>query len=185
MTVKALMIRILVLVLAVALSACEKSSLPAESREKLTRDEMLAAGSADAGPILNEFFLPSKGATDARHELAGQLRLRSSVMRTEPAVIEPATIAGKRTQLFPALAVLFLSHDGYLIPVERDISFSPDDASFWQIQVSPGRVWSEAGDGDMSRASFPFILTSNIENETYNGVATFLYDGTQVSYLRY
>ncbi|MCH7821218.1 MAG: serine hydrolase [Proteobacteria bacterium] len=171
--------------LAVALSACEESSLPADIREKLTRDEMVAPGSADPGPILNKFFLPSKGATDARHEFAGQLRLRSSVMRTEPAVIEPAIIAGKRTQLFPALSVLFLSHDGYLIPVERDILFSPDDESFWQIQVSPGRVWSEAGDGDMSRASFPFILTSNIENETYNGVATFLYDGTQVSHLRY
>ncbi len=185
MTIKTLLIRILVLVLAIALSACEDSSLPAEAREKLTRDEMVAPSSADPGPILNEFFLPSTGATDARHEFAGQLRLRSSVMRTEPAVIEPITIAGKLTQLFPALSVRLLSYDGHLIPVERGILFSPDDASFWQIQISPGRVWSEPSDGDMSRASFPFILTSNIENETYNGVATFLYDDTQISHLRY
>ena len=37
----------------------------------------------------------------------------------------------------------------------------------------------------MSRAAFPFVLTSVVENETYNGIATFLYDDDAVSQLRY
>ena len=51
--------------------------------------------------------------------------------------------------------------------------------------VGPGRTWSEPGDNGFSRASFPFALTSTIENETYNGLATFLFDETAVSRLRY
>jgi CubicO group peptidase (beta-lactamase class C family) len=37
----------------------------------------------------------------------------------------------------------------------------------------------------MSRASFPFFLTNLFENETYNGIATFLYDDDSVSQIRY
>jgi hypothetical protein len=50
--------------------------------------------------------------------------------------------------------------------------------------LSPGRVWSEPGDGWMSRAAFPFVLTNPYDNATHNGVATFLYDDTRVSALR-
>ena len=40
-----------------------------------------------------------------------------------------------------------------------------------------GRVWREEGDGGASRAAFPFILTSRVENESYYGLATFVYGG--------
>jgi CubicO group peptidase (beta-lactamase class C family) len=50
--------------------------------------------------------------------------------------------------------------------------------------VSPGRIWSEPGDGGFSRASFPFVLTNRIANDSHNGIATFLYDGHRVSSLR-
>ncbi len=177
---------VLGLILAViTLPACNISSSPSISREKLTREELLASESADAGPVLNEYFLPTTDVSDALHVFSGRLEIPETSMHTRPAAIQPSAIGGKATQLFPAVSVRFVSHDGHLIPVERGIIYSPDNDSFWQIQISPGRVWSEAGDVGMSRASFPFLLTSNIENESYNGVATFLYDDEQVSYLRY
>jgi Beta-lactamase len=45
-------------------------------------------------------------------------------------------------------------------------------------------VWSEPGDGGLSRASFPFVLTDQA-NATRHGLATFLYDDTRVSMLRF
>jgi len=106
-------------------------------------------------------------------------------MLTEPAELRPALLAGKKTKLFPGIEVNFVSHEEYLVPVERGILVAENGDSFWQTQVSPGRVWSEENDDGMSRATFPFLLTSLIENETYNGVATFLFDDDSVSNLRY
>ena len=169
----------------VGLAACDASSVAVESRQELTVSEMMATTTTDPGPVMNEYFMPIDGSKDAQHVFSGKLSLANSLMRTEPTALEPSTIAGKQTQLFPALSVHFLSHGGFLMPVERDIQYSSEDESYWQIQVAPGRVWSEPGDGDLSRASFPFILTSTIENETYNGVAMFLYNDTHVSHLRY
>jgi hypothetical protein len=42
-------------------------------------------------------------------------------------------------------------------------------------------VWSEPGDGGMSRASFPFLVVNPVDNGAHNGVATFLFDDTHVS----
>ena len=55
----------------------------------------------------------------------------------------------------------------------------------WGVIVDPGRVWSEAGDHGMSRASFPFTLLSPDPNNPrgHNGIATFLYDEGHVSSL--
>ena len=76
-------------------------------------------------------------------------------------------------------------HGEYLVPVERDIIEPPGSDSYWHFHAGPGRVWSEESDNGMSRASFPFFLTNLVENETYNGIATFLYDDESVSQLRY
>jgi hypothetical protein len=57
--------------------------------------------------------------------------------------------------------------------------------SYWDVIVQPGRVWSESGDGNWSRASFPFALVHLIDGETHIGLATFLYNGTEVSNVRF
>jgi hypothetical protein len=46
-------------------------------------------------------------------------------------------------------------------------------------------VWSEASDGGLSRAAFPFVLTNPYSNATHNGLATFLYDDIRVSAIWY
>ncbi len=158
---------------------------PESGRDGVLRDALMSAWADDAGPVRNELFLPSRGAEKPRQRFSGSITIPEHAMRTEPAALRPAVAAGRKTQLFPGVELTFVSYGDYLIPAERDILVPEDSDSFWQIQVSPGRVWSEQADGGMSRASFPFLLTNIIENETYNGVATFLYNDRSVSRLRY
>jgi CubicO group peptidase (beta-lactamase class C family) len=106
-------------------------------------------------------------------------------MITTPPAIEPGIVNNKATQLFPGVTVGFFSEDGYLVPIVRDLMQPRNRENFWLIQVEPGRVWSEPGDKGFSRASFPFMLTGDVEGDAYNGLATFLYDGSSVSRLRY
>jgi hypothetical protein len=77
-----------------------------------------------------------------------------------------------------SFTVAFFTHGEHLVPVVRDILEPPG------MIRSPGRVWSEPGDGGMPRASLPFVLTNPDDNTTRNGLATFLYDDTRVSALR-
>jgi len=161
------------------------SGAAASEREELGFEQLMADAPAAPVPVANRFFMPQEGSAKALHRLSGVIRIPQHAMHTIPPAIEPAELAGKRTQLFPGIELHVVSHGEYFVPVERDILVAKDSDSFWQIQVSPGRVWSEAGDKGMSRASFPFFLTNIFENETYNGVATFLYDDKSISRLRY
>ena len=148
----------------------------AADRTELSFTDLMSGGLVVNEPAENRFFLQQDGAADALHEFSGSILIPEHLMQTNPAKIAPEIIDGKKTQLFPGAELRFVSHGEHLVPLERDLIILPDSESFWQLQVSPGRVWSEQNDQGMSRASFPFVLTSIIENETYNGVATFLYD---------
>ena len=156
-----------------------------ENRARLGHDQLTSPNHPVAGPVENGFFMPQEGAAAAHHSFSGALIIPEHAMRTRPSVIQPPDIRGKKTQLFPGVTLPFVSHGEYLVPLERDIIEPPGSDSYWQIHVSPGRVWSEDGDRGKSRASFPFFLANLVENETYNGVATFLYDDDSVSQLRY
>jgi len=170
-------VRTATLLLLAALAACSSE------REYLPRNVLIDA--APAAFVPNDAYLPSTDAGPAAHRFSGTLDIPEHVMLSRPPEILPREIEGRRPQLFPGLPLAFVSHRGYLVPVIRDLQVADGSDSYWEIIVSPGKVWSEPGDNGMSRASFPFVLTSVIENETYNGVATFLYDDDSVSSLRY
>lgn len=174
----------LLLCLGVTLLAFAGQSGAAE-RVALTHTELMRLAPARVSLVANRHFMAADGAEDARHRFSGTITIPDHAMTSEPETIEPQEILGKKTQLFPGLDLTFVSHEGYLVPADRDLMIAKDSDSYWQIQVSPGRVWSESGDEGMSRAAFPFVLTSIIENETYNGLATFLYDNNSVSAIRY
>ncbi len=55
----------------------------------------------------------------------------------------------------------------------------------WNIILEPGRVWQEAGDGGLSRASFPFALVVKGGNSCFDGTMTFLFDEKGVSKVWY
>jgi CubicO group peptidase (beta-lactamase class C family) len=174
-----------VLVIASLLCLIAVSSVAEEpDREQLTRDGLFSTANSPDSPVANHHFMPIDGAAP-HHQFSGAITIPEHAMRTEPEAIRPADIRGRKTQLFPGVSLRFVSHGEYLVPVERDIIAPPDSDSYWHFHAGPGRVWSEESDDGMSRASFPFFLTNLFENETYNGIATFLYDDDSVSPIRY
>jgi len=152
-------------------------------RDKLTAADLSAPGYQGDGPVNNAYFTPLGQSAPALHKLEGTLTVPEFKMQA-PAASGQTLSSGEIT--FPGFSVGFFTFDDYLLPALRDeILSSLGGTSSWQIILSPGKVWSESGDGGMSRASFPFILIGGPSNEAHNGLATFLYDDKQVSSLRF
>ena len=143
-------------------------------RDRLTAAELLGSGTAGHGPIHNDYFMPLGSTAPARHSLRGTLAIAASSMSS---AYQECRGLAVRT---PSGTIDFFTHGEYLVPVIRGIVGSPGG-----MIVSPGRVWSEPGDLGMSRASFPFVLVNEFNNGTRNGLATFLFDDTRVSALRF
>lgn len=142
-------------------------------RDRLTATELMAPASAGAGPVYNDYFMPVGTAGPAKHTLRGTLVMAAASLSAQSrgcAAIPWSTPAG---------SVAFFTHGDHLVPVVRDVVPPPGT-----LILSPGRVWSEPGDGGMSRASFPFTVVNQIHNAAHNGLATFLFDDTRVSALR-
>jgi hypothetical protein len=148
-------------------------ALPATGpRDRLTAEELRAATEAGTGPVHTAYFLPVGQTGPAVHAFQGTVTLQSFTMFRSrhgcPGL--PETL--------PGFTVAFLTEGEHLVPVVRDIVAPPG------IILSPGRVWSEPGDGGWSRGSLPFVLTNPYYNMVHHGLATFLYDETRVSALR-
>jgi hypothetical protein len=142
-------------------------------RDRLTAAELWAPAETGTGLVHTAYFLPVGQAAPALRAFQGTLTVQSPTLFRErhgcPGVAE----------LLLGFSAAFFTEGEHLVPVVRDLV--PDST----VILSPGRVWSEPGDGGMSRASFPFALTNPYNNATHNGLATFLYDDTQVSALRF
>lgn len=142
---------------------------PGETRDRLTFNELMAAEPDPDGPIHNDYFMPVGETGPAHHDFNGVLEVPQAT---------PFSVPG----LFPDFSSAFITVDDHLVPVERD--FMRSLASQWTIILSPGRVWSEPGDHGWSRASFPFVLAGRNWGDSHNGLATFLFNDTQVSNLQ-
>ncbi len=144
---------------------------PAGVRDRLTAAELQAPGSQAGALVHNDYFLPVGPAGPAQHALRGTLAV--------PAFPIPWTHLGcrARPQRMPAFRIALFTEGEHLVPAVRDIL--PGS----RVILSPGRVWSEPGDGGLSRASFPFVLVNERDSGAHNGVATFVFDDTRVSSL--
>jgi len=88
--------------------------------------------------------------------------------------------------LFPGLPLeIVVTPSGDVIPAQRGLIRNPvaaRTASFWEMIAGPGRSWAiEEG---WSRASFPISLAQSYEGETWIGLASFDYKGSEVKPLR-
>jgi Beta-lactamase len=142
-------------------------------RDRLTAAELLAA-EAGTGPIHNAYFLPIGQVAPAVHAFKGTVMVQAATM------LRGRHGCSGLAETLPGFSAAFFTHGEYLVPVVRDILNLPGT-----LILSPGRVWAEPGDRGMSRASFPFVVTNPYNNATHNGLATFLYDDTWVSALRF
>ena len=156
--------------------------MPLDRRDDLTFAQLMAADPVDDGPVYNAYFGPLQEPSAALHELEGILTVPEFEMRFK----NPDNELGRSAYAyFPGFSVALFTYQDYLVPAIREIVPSTGEQSYWSIILSPGKVWSEAGDGGMSRASFPFVLVGPDYNEAHNGVATFLYDDTRISSFRF
>lgn len=84
--------------------------------------------------------------------------------------------------IFPAITLNFIAHDGELIPIQKDIMITRNQSeSFWDVIVGTGAVWQEEEDGEWSRASFPLTLTDRYVGQARNCVASFIYKPGAIS----
>jgi hypothetical protein len=129
--------------------------------------------------VHNDYFMAIGSDAPAVHPLSGVIHFAETVMQTNHPT---STWAGDGMRFFPEFSVPMISYGEYLIPLNRDIILSGDQQnSFWNIILSPGRVWQEEGDNGCSRASFPFTFTDNYIGQARNGLATFVYDSSEIS----
>ncbi len=184
--------QLVVVLAAFATAACSSGGSAADAsaavppmaswRETLTPDELNGNATQPPGPVLNVYYLPIGAAGPARHALSGVLTVPEVPMAgTTP----DANYGVTGLRIFPGFSVEFVSRGDYLVPAERDLIQPAGSDSFWTLILSAGRVWSEPSDHGWSRASFPFVLASNLSNEAHNGVATFLFDDNRVSNLHF
>jgi len=120
----------------------------------------------------NAYFMPVGQTAPALHAFKGTVTIQAASLSTAhygcAGLVEP----------LPGFTVAFFTQGEHLVPVVRDI-LAPQG-----VILALGRVWSEPGDGCMSRAFLPFLLTELYFYTSRNGLATFLYDDTRVSALR-
>ena len=166
--------------------ACGEAGAPASSVPIPLEELTLGAWSPPA-MLPNDRFLPSSEAEPARHPLSGAITLAGAEIGTEPAELDPRRVMGRDTKRFPDVSLGFVADGGDLIPWNRNLVVSgtrTEAGSYWDLLVGPGTVWSEPGEA-WSRAAFPLQLASSVENETYNGVATFAFNDREVSGVRF
>lgn len=150
--------------------------------------QQLILGQAEAGLTDNAAFVPPADAAPAHEAFAGVLELDETPMITEPKLLQQPHVLGREVARFPGVRLGFFTVDGDLVPQTQDVIRSGSvgrGTSYWDIIVQPGRVWSEPADQGWSRAAFPFALVHSLENDTHNGLATFLYRHGEVSKVRF
>jgi hypothetical protein len=149
------------------------------SRDKLTAADLLTG--TLTGIVRNDYFIPVGKALPAAHSLSGLISFRETALNsTRP----DSDWSGSGQSYFPEFTLPVVLRGGELLPLERGIIYSGNKKrSFWNVIVSPGRVWKEAGDGDYSRASFPFVFTDNYVGQALNGLATFLFKADGISFV--
>lgn len=151
---------------------------------KLTFQDLFG-GSRPAGLVDNSAFMPPEDAAPPHHAFAYQLTMAETEMASDKAMLSQRRYHNLRADLFPGVDVSFVSKNGDLIPLERDLIRAPDGDSYWDLTVSPGKVWSVPGDKGFSRGVFPFELSNVLENDTHHGLATFVYDDTGIGPIRF
>jgi len=150
-------------------------------RKLLSADQLLMPGSLSS-QIDNGAFLPANDAGPAHHVLRLNFDIAETRMECNH---QGVVINGEAIDLFPATRFRLDSVDDELVPLDRDLLRDDNGNGYWDLSLSPGRIWSEEEDGGWSRAALPFQLSNIFENDTHHGIATFLYSETEVSPIFY
>ncbi|NQZ86183.1 MAG: serine hydrolase [Colwellia sp.] len=149
-------------------------------RKWLTSEELQSLNLSKNSAYHNSYFMPIGDFKPAIHAINDTLTITSGTLSGFPSQFDD----NFQANLFPSISFHVLSHNGYLVPSNREIIIPSGKNKQWRVILSPGKVWSESTDNGMSRASFPFALVDRSWNNTLNGIATFLFDQNTVSNIR-
>ncbi len=150
-----------------------------KGRQLLTYGDLMNGFSASS-PVEEQALTMPEGAAAPKHVFQGRLELLG-----EDQVGQVKILTGSETvpSHLPEFNFEFVQQDGYLIPVQRGLIITEDEN--WNYFLEPGRVWYEPGDGEFSRASFPFALSWKVSNAIHNGTMTFLFNDQEISKVWY
>jgi hypothetical protein len=157
-------------------------ALDFDKRDTLTADELLSPTTSVPSPVHNNYFTALGDYTSALHTFEGKLSVPEF---TSAISLPPDSGYPAEWKVFPGFTADFFTYQDYLVPVQQGILKANGSNSGYQIILSPGKIWSEPGDNGFSRAAFPFVLAFPNSSDTYNGLATFLFDDQQVSSFRF
>jgi hypothetical protein len=148
----------------------------------------MPARSQHERPAPNGYFSPPAGAR-AAPDFSGLLRIAQGRIETRPRLTSPR-IEGRDARLFPRITLGFVSAGDVLVPLQRGqivCEHRPGETpSYWSVIPQFGRIWRDPdADGPWSRAAFPLTLVSDTENHAHQGLATFKYQGSEVSELEF
>lgn len=146
-----------------------------QPRDQLTVEQLLGDSSF---PLVDmSYFAKPEWAFPATHGFSGAISFKDTEMDFP---IERAYYSGEN--IFPGITLEFISHNGELIPVRKEIMVNETQSkSLWNVLVGTGMVWQEEDDGGWDRASFPLTLTDSYIGQARNCVATFVYRGDSIS----
>ena len=151
-------------------------------RSLLTYDDLMT-GTSTAPVEDSAFALPEEAAMPGVI-FEGSLLISASMDSGSRVVQDDLNYAADPARLqLPSFNLQFVQDGSYLIPVTQGLVYTGNP--YWNTIVGPGRIWWEQGDHGYVRVSFPFALVERNQNCTHNGVMTFLFDGAQVSPVRY
>jgi CubicO group peptidase (beta-lactamase class C family) len=151
-------------------------------RTLLTYDDLMTGTSS--APVDDGAFALPEAAAMPGVVFEGRLQLSASKEGGYEVIQDDLNYAANIARLqLPDFDLQFVQDGSFLIPATQGLVFSGHP--YWNYIVGPGRIWQEEADHGYARASFPFTLVERNANCTHNGVMTFLFDGTQVSQLRY
>jgi CubicO group peptidase (beta-lactamase class C family) len=143
-----------------------------QARGNLTVEELVEGATQ---PLLDmSFFAKPKWGARAKESLSGTITLQKTELNFPK---EKEYYPGEN--VFPKLALDFISHMGALIPRRKDRITTND--SYWDVIVGTGKLWHEEQDKEWSRASFPLTLTDRWIGTARNCVATFVYKKNVIS----
>jgi len=138
--------------------------------EELQRDSILAL-------IDMSYYAKPEWAGEAAHSFSGLVSFNDTEL-IFPKERDPYT----GENIFPGIAIDFITHDGELIPLRKDHIITRNQSkSYWDVILGVGKVWQEEEDGEWSRASFPLSLTARYMGQVRNCVATFVYKQDEIS----
>ena len=151
-------------------------------RNLLTYDDLMT-GSVSA-PVDDTAFALPESAVMPGVVFEGRLILPTSTQGGSEVIQDDLNYGVNTARLqLPDFDLQFVQDGSFLIPAVQGLVFTGHP--YWNYIVGVGRIWQEDGDQGYARASFPFTLVERNANCTHNGVIAFLFNGIQVSPVRY